>query len=346
MANTIPIYRDHSEKYPADTCATVRRAMASGKLRLATLAHGHYPGKKLPSGVLTGVKWVGYWDAGRDQDWGLSLHRNEGIEFTFLASGGLGYGVEDREYALEPDDLTILQPWQAHRFGLPHVTRSRLHVLIVDVGVRGPGQRWKWPSWVVLSKPDLEEVTDLLRQNEHPVWKAPMVIRRCFHAIGQAVDSDRDCGSVSHLAVRINEFLLLLLEMLRKPDGTIVRPQTDSCRAVERFLEDMRSSPEKVGLDWTIDSMAAACGLGVTQFIYHVKRLTNMPPAQYLNHCRLERAGRLLQERPDESITNIALSCGFYSSQYFATLFRRKFGRSPREVRRIPETGCPAQAVA
>jgi AraC-like DNA-binding protein len=55
---------------------------------------------------------------------------------------------------------------------------------------------------------------------------------------------------------------------------------------------------------------------------------------QYLNHCRLEAVARRLQEQPGRSITNIALDCGFASSQYCATLFRRAYRLTPREFRR------------
>ena len=58
-----------------------------------------------------------------------------------------------------------------------------------------------------------------------------------------------------------------------------------------------------------------------------------MTPMQYLNHCRLSVAARLLKEQPERSITNIAVACGFSSSQYFATLFRRNFGVTPRAFR-------------
>jgi AraC family L-rhamnose operon regulatory protein RhaS len=58
-----------------------------------------------------------------------------------------------------------------------------------------------------------------------------------------------------------------------------------------------------------------------------------MTPIQYLNHCRLTAAARLLKETPNRSITQIALNCGFASSQYFATLFRRHFGVTPRAFR-------------
>ena len=46
-----------------------------------------------------------------------------------------------------------------------------------------------------------------------------------------------------------------------------------------------------------------------------------MTPTQYLNHLRLEQAARMLKNNEQKSITEIALQCGFYSSQYFATVF-------------------------
>jgi len=52
-----------------------------------------------------------------------------------------------------------------------------------------------------------------------------------------------------------------------------------------------------------------------------------------LNDCRLAAAVQQLQEQPERSVTEIALGCGFASSQYFATLFRRKYGVAPRAFR-------------
>jgi AraC-like DNA-binding protein len=50
---------------------------------------------------------------------------------------------------------------------------------------------------------------------------------------------------------------------------------------------------------------------------------------QYLTHCRVEMAARMLAERPDATITEVAYACGFNSSQYFATVFRSVKGCAP-----------------
>jgi AraC-like DNA-binding protein len=47
---------------------------------------------------------------------------------------------------------------------------------------------------------------------------------------------------------------------------------------------------------------------------------------------RLKRAADLLEET-DESIQEIAYSCGFREPNYFSRVFRKKYGRSPREFR-------------
>ena len=328
-----PIYQEQGRTYEADTCRPVVEAVQAGKLRHVVLARGHYPGCRLARNALPGVKVVGFWDADRRQDWGLDWHRNEGIELTFLESGRLGFAVEGEEFHLKAGDLTFTRPWQQHRVGDPHVDAGRLHFLILDVGVRRPHQTWRWPSWIVLTADDLRQLTDILRHNEQPVWHATTEVARSFSRIGAAVEADQDGSGISSLAVHLNQLFLLLLEMFRCQEVSLDESLSSTRRTVELFWTDLSQNPDHLALEWTVRGMARRCGMGVTNFIHHSKQLVNMTPIQYLNHCRLTAAAQLLKEHPDRSITDLALACGFASSQYFATLFRRNFGTTPRAFR-------------
>lgn len=342
MAKAVPIFRESSDvSFTADACQPLVEAASRGDVRLKALQHGHYPGRRFPAGVLPGIKMVGYWHAETDQDWGLPWHRNEGVEFTFLESGRLGFAVDDQEFCLQPDDMTFTRPWQKHRVGSPNVSASRLVWFILDVGVRRPDQPWKWPPWIILSPSDLAELTNILRHNEQPVWKANPDIRRCFQAIAHGVETDRGGGNVSLLTLRINDFLLRTLELLRRKKVRLDQTLSSTRRTVELFLNDLRTHPEHLALPWTLDEMANSCGLGVTQFVHHVKSLTNMPPMHFLNQCRLERAAALLRNDGGLSVTDVALACGFSSSQYFSTVFARRYGLSPRDSR---TPGAPRRA--
>jgi AraC-like DNA-binding protein len=341
VARPIPIYRTGEEPLQADTCQPLVEAASRRAVRLQALIHGHYPGKSLPVDALPGIKTVGFWDAESAQNWGLPPHRNEGIEITFLEMGRLAFGVDDQNYELKADDLTITRPWQRHHVGDPNVGACRLIWVILDVGVRRPNQPWKWPRWVILSQPDLDDLSHFLRHTERPVWQSSSEIRRCFQTIAETVESGQNGGGVSSLTVRLNELFLLLLDMFRHHRVPLDESLSSSRRTVELFLADLRSHGEHLALEWTLRQMADSCGIGTTQFAYHVKRLVNMTPLHYLNHCRLEHAAMMLRADVHSNVTDVALRCGFSSSQYFATTFSTRFGCSPTEYRRM----APASAA-
>ena len=66
---------------------------------------------------------------------------------------------------------------------------------------------------------------------------------------------------------------------------------------------------------------------------FHFQRLfkayTGEAVQKYINRLRLEKAAEALRARPDQSITQIALSSGFATSAAFAKAFQQRFLMSP-----------------
>jgi AraC family L-rhamnose operon regulatory protein RhaS len=191
-----------------------------------------------------------------------------------------------------------------------------LHWLILDVGVRHPRQSWHWPSWMVLTKDDLDELTRKLRHNENPVWNATLSIQQSFRDLARTVETWNQPHGVSRLAADLNLLFVGILDALSEQQIQETPDLTSLQRKVELFLQDMENNREMCGEMWTIESMA---------------ELVNMAPMKFLNKCRLDRAAQQLRENTGRSITDIALACGFNSSQYFATRFRRRFKISPSQ---------------
>jgi len=81
---------------------------------------------------------------------------------------------------VEPGSLTITRPWQRHRVGNPNAPACHYSWRILDVGMRRPNQSWHWPDWLLYPKTGLSRLTDVLRQNEQPVWRADAKIGNCF----------------------------------------------------------------------------------------------------------------------------------------------------------------------
>ena len=218
--------------------------MRQGRVRLEALVRGHYPGRKLARGALPGVRTVGFWDAAEPQDWGLDWHRNEGLDLAFLEPGSIAFAIDRHCCRMSADDLTFTRPWQPHVVGDPHFTPGRLHWLVLDIGVRRPHQPWQWPPWLVLTKPDRMQLTETLRHNEQPLWRATSEIHGCFQPIAQAVQGDRGGSNVSRLAVYLNELFVLVLDMFRQSQVTLDESLASTRRTVELFWANVRESPE------------------------------------------------------------------------------------------------------
>jgi AraC family L-rhamnose operon regulatory protein RhaS len=333
-----PIFRAATSTYGVDTCRPQRDAIRDGKITLHALARGGYPGEQLPSDALRGVNSIGYWDAIGPQDWGLELHRNEGIEISFMETGGMPFVVENRGHELRAGDLTVTRPWQLHCHGYPTIGPGRIHWIIIDVGVRRPNQEWKWPDWVVLAPRDLKELTNRLRHLNQPVQKTSEAIQNCFRAIAASLADREPTRRISPITVYLNELLWHLLELLRTQRTVRQSRISPAEQTVRLFLRDLENNEQSLCEAWTLESMAKECGLGETAFARYCRLLTNTSPLHHLNRLRLQLAARMLREQPDRSITDIGFACGFNSSQYFSTQFHRHFKRTPKAYRAVHDS--------
>jgi AraC family L-rhamnose operon regulatory protein RhaS len=325
------IFYDVDGTHKADTCENLKAAKERGEVFHSAFAHGCYPGIKMPSKMLPELCVACVWDANKDQTWGLPVHRNEGIELGYLTRGKLDFIVEGVPYKLNAGDLTVTRPWQPHQVGNPLISASRMHWLILDVGVRRPNDPWKWPSWVNFAPQDLQKLTQLLSHNEQVVWQGNKQIEKCFEQIAEYIQNTDKAESIqTRLQLYINELFIEVYEMLQARNITLNARLSSTRRSVEMFLAGLS---EHADYPWTLESMARHCNLGRSRFAHYCKRITNMTAAEYLNHCRVEKAKNLLSQNNTMNVLDVAMTCGFDSSQYFATVFKKKTGITPTQYR-------------
>lgn len=316
--------------YHADTCLPLIDAFKRNKLKFKALARHTYPGNRLDDNTL-GLNSIGYWDANEPQDWGLDWHRNEGIEFHFLESGTMPYSQENKEVLLTPNHLTITRPWEAHKVGNPNIGMGKFYWIIIDLGVRRPHQEWVWPDWITLTKEDLKQLTIFLRQNEESILKTNNKIRNCFKGINDVVNTDRNGSNASRIRNLVNYLLILILDLLKTEDIVLNESLTDSSRSVQYFLKELDKSLSE---DWTIEQMSKSAGVGLTRFTHHCKQLTNLTPMRYLTMRRLEMSKKILLDKRNLTVSEVAYICGFATSQYFSTVFKKHEKCSPNEYRK------------
>ncbi len=86
-------------------------------------------------------------------------------------------------------------------------------------------------------------------------------------------------------------------------------------------------------------------GIDIFQLSRKFRREVGMPPIQYLNHYRIEQARHLLMVT-DNPVKEIAPMVGILDPDYFAQLFRKITGQTPRDHRKAGRQSSPNERRA
>jgi len=85
--------------------------------------------------------------------------------------------------------------------------------------------------------------------------------------------------------------------------------------------------------DFGVAELAAATALSASQLRRRMKTIYDRTPVQLIRRRRLEAGARLLKEREDVTIGEVAYAVGFNSQSYFSRSFRDEFDVPPSEYR-------------
>lgn len=84
----------------------------------------------------------------------------------------------------------------------------------------------------------------------------------------------------------------------------------------------------------TVEQVAGALGISIRSLQRTFRALKGLSPMQYLREVRLEKARcRLIDPHSSDSVTEIALGCGFTHLGAFSAAYKSRYGESPSETR-------------
>jgi AraC-like DNA-binding protein len=100
-------------------------------------------------------------------------------------------------------------------------------------------------------------------------------------------------------------------------------------RSVQQWIETHIAEP-----DLSLDKVASANGMSL-RYLHVLFEACEMSASEWIWNRRLQLAYDGLARGDGRTITSIAFDHGFNSSAHFSTMFRRKYGISPRDVARL-----------
>ena len=110
-----------------------------------------------------------------------------------------------------------------------------------------------------------------------------------------------------------------------------IQADSEAPKIVERAKIFMQESLEE---EIRMPDVAEHLNISYTTFRHVFRKYTGLSPAQYFINLRIHRAKEMLRGT-NASVKEISIVLHFESPEYFATLFKKKTGKSPSEFRNM-----------
>ncbi len=193
----------------------------------------------------------------------------------------------------------------------------------------GDEQRFDWRqggrSQFLFLEPDVAASVIGDAQALPPVGQQQPVRSRMLEMLFDALQTDLAQGSPAGALVGDSLIAALLAQLASAPAPQLLQPASRACaRAIElietRFADAV-----------TLQALSDAAGIGPRQLCRAFRDATGMSPHQYLLHCRVEHAKRLIDR--GLPLAEVALQCGFADQSQFTRTFMRQVGTTPGRYR-------------
>jgi len=179
----------------------------------------------------------------------------------------------------------------------------------------------------LLTKEGLDDFHKYLGQNG---WTHPTGTKSidAIRDLGKLVADPRIYSGSRLLIAEIRSLLHTVMIEAWKAQDKRATDNSDSA-LVQNFLDIINRDPNA---DIKIGEVAQKLGFSRSYLHTRFRKEVGMSPSDYAQRIRIKRCCQLLVSTSD-SITEIAIDCGFGSSQYFSRLFKKYLGTTPSDYR-------------
>jgi len=252
----------------------------------------------------------------------FSKEVSDGIDLRLVTEGKFDWLIDGKPYAVYPGDLVLLLPGQSIAGDNDVLNIGSFYAVKIAVQEQC---RVVLGKWSMLSHKEKLSVNQILTHNR----SSPVINLKEAQTLIQALLNElksEEVGRqsmVNHLLDQL--FIYTCRQLVRQSNLRRDFPQT--------FFNLEQILRKDLAHQWTVEEMAVLTGMGTTAFTEKVKSFSGFSPINYLINIRVSEAIKMLK-RGEVNVTTIAHATGFYSSQHFATTFKKLTGYTPSEYRK------------
>lgn len=240
----------------------------------------------------------------------LNSHFHDKNELYYLESGETRYWIGGEIYFLKPGDMIFVPKGVFHQTNSENETQVERLLFAFDDGFAGEyAAPWleelKRDKFVRFPSDKQYRISELIRKIEREGRRR----ERGY------IDLQRAC----------------LLELLVTVSRLRLRESPEQAGGSDWLIRDAaRYIAANVAADLSLTALSKKYAVSKSYFSRRFKRVIGVSLCEYVNTARVSSAERLLAEG-SVTVTEAALRSGFNDSNYFASVFKRMTGITPKK---------------
>lgn len=246
-------------------------------------------------------------------------HTHPFCEIYYLKQGKCTYVVNNKHYHLKAGDVFIAAANHAHSTSYSGNEPCQRMIIFFNTERLENHIQIKYPQMINLFNRSCKIILE---------QKAKIHIESLFEKILKENNQ-----SMFYADEMIRLYTTELIFLLLRHGTYCYESDTDKIHYSEDIENALTYITDNYMYTISINSVASYCNLSPTYFSKKFKIVVGKTFKEYLQYLRISKATQMLLTT-DDSITKIALQCGFSSSNYFKDSFKKFSGLSPREYRK------------
>lgn len=252
-----------------------------------------------------------------------SFHSHSFCELFYLSKGSCNFYMNDSIYSMKAGTILFVPP------DTPHKTAYTDPVANERISIE-------------LSYDYLSDITDAIGSTEfiHEMCSNFFVVEPAYEndfnlLIQRLMSTSLKKDKLSKCIIKTcleQIFLIIMLHGQRA--NSVSKTKNREYSSNKAVKQAMNYIDINYGLPITLEDVAAQIHLNASYFSKKFKAVSGVSFKEYLNIVRINNSEKLLLET-SKSITDIALLCGYSSSNYFGDAFSHLNGISPSQFRKI-----------